>query len=147
MSFWRTFIDQREASNGQKTNSDDELLESIRYQLTVLLNSEAPMRTLPKQFKEVQLSNFSFGLDAAYSVSSQVNKEQFSRSLEKWVRAFEPRLSEVSVFVNESDPHKNVMKFSLMARVNIPNGEHVFLFDSSISLSSQTAKMEGQEIV
>ena len=141
MSFWSTFIDQRE------TTSDDDLLESVRYQLTALLNSEAPMRTLPKPFTEVQLSNFSFGLDTAYSVSSQVNKEQFSRSLEKWVRAFEPRLSEVSVFVNETDPSKNVMSFSLMAKVETSSGNHVFLFDSDISLSSQTAKMEGQEVV
>ena len=140
MSFWGTFI-------AKQNGNEDDLLESIRYQLTVLLNSEAPMRVLPKQYKEVQLSNFSFGLDAAYSVSSQVNKEQFSRSLEKWVRAFEPRLSEVSVFVKESDPSKNVMKFSLMAKVDVQNGEHVFLFDSSISLSSQSAKMEGQEVV
>ncbi|MBC7004890.1 type VI secretion system baseplate subunit TssE [Photobacterium sp. BZF1] len=140
MSFWGTFI-------AKQNGNEDDLLESIRYQLTVLLNSEAPMRVLPKQFKEVQLSNFSFGLDAAYSVSSQVNKEQFSRSLEKWVRAFEPRLSEVSVFVKESDPSKNIMKFSLMAKVDVQNGEHVFLFDSSISLSSQSAKMEGQEVV
>ncbi|MBY5947679.1 type VI secretion system baseplate subunit TssE [Photobacterium rosenbergii] len=140
MSFWGTFI-------AKQNGNEDDLLESIRYQLTVLLNSEAPMRVLPKQYKEVQLSNFSFGLDAAYSVSSQVNKEQFSRSLEKWVRAFEPRLSEVSVFVKESDPSKNIMKFSLMAKVDVQNGEHVFLFDSSISLSSQSAKMEGQEVV
>ena len=140
MTFWGTFI-------AKQNGNEDDLLESIRYQLTVLLNSEAPMRVLPKQYKEVQLSNFSFGLDAAYSVSSQVNKEQFSRSLEKWVRAFEPRLSEVSVFVKESDPSKNVMKFSLMAKVDVQNGEHVFLFDSSISLSSQSAKMEGQEVV
>lgn len=140
MSFWGTFI-------AKQNGNEDDLLESIRYQLTVLLNSEAPMRVLPKQYKEVQLSNFSFGLDAAYSVSSQVNKEQFSRSLEKWVRAFEPRLSEVSVFVKESDPSKNIMKFSLMAKVDVKNGEHVFLFDSSISLSSQSAKMEGQEVV
>ncbi|MGF1734183.1 type VI secretion system baseplate subunit TssE [Photobacterium satsumensis] len=140
MSFWGTFI-------AKQKGNEEQLLESIRYQLTVLLNSEAPMRVLPKQFKEVQLSNFSFGLDAAYSVSSQVNKEQFSRSLEKWVSAFEPRLSEVSVFVKESDPSKNIMKFSLMAKVDVKNGEHVFLFDSSISLSSQSAKMEGQEVV
>ncbi|PSW21400.1 type VI secretion system baseplate subunit TssE [Photobacterium sanctipauli] len=147
MSFWGTFIAQRDTESGRVISSDEALLESIRYQLTALLNSEAPMRTLPKQFKEVQLSNFCFGLDAAYSVSSQVNKDQFSRSLEKWVSTFEPRLSEVSVVVNETDPSKNVMKFSLMARVNVRNGEHVFLFDSSISLSSQTAKMEGQEVV
>lgn len=139
MSFWGTFID--------KGASGDSLLESVRYQLNVLLNSEAPMRALPEGFEQVEASNFCFGLDSAYSISSQMNKDQFSRSLEKWVRTFEPRLSDVSVFVEETDPSKNVMCFSLMAKIETENGSHMFLFDSSISLSSQMAKMEGQEVV
>ncbi|MFV0488719.1 MAG: type VI secretion system baseplate subunit TssE [Vibrio fluvialis] len=140
MSFWRTFLDKSGSSN-------HELLDSVRYQLTALLNSEAPMMALPKGFSAVEASNFCFGLDCAHSISSQINKDQFARSMEKWVRTFEPRLSEASVFVEESQPGKNVMRFSLMAKVKTANGEHVFLFDSNISLSSQTARMEGQEVV
>lgn len=139
MSFWKTFI--------HKGSNSDLVLESIRYQLTALLNSEAPMRVLPEGFEEVTASNFSFGLDSAHSISSQINHDQFARSLEKWVQTFEPRLTEVSVFVEESDPTKNIMSFSLMAKADTGNGSHVFLFDSNISLSDQTAKMEGQEVV
>ncbi|ADZ90059.1 type VI secretion system baseplate subunit TssE [Marinomonas mediterranea] len=139
MSFWGTFIDQG-ASN-------DSLLESIRYQLTSLLNSEAPMRALPEGFDEVKSSNFSFGLDSAHSISSQINHDQFSRSLEKWIKTFEPRLTDVSVFIEESNPSKNIMSFSLMAKVDTGDGSHVFLFDSNISLSNQVARMEGQEVV
>ncbi|TDO98033.1 type VI secretion system baseplate subunit TssE [Marinomonas balearica] len=139
MSFWGTFID--------KGASNDSLLESIRYQLTSLLNSEAPMRFLPEGFSEVAASNFSFGLDSAHSISSQINHDQFARSLEKWIRTFEPRLTDVSVFIEESDPTKNIMSFSLMAKVDTGAGSHVFLFDSNISLSNQVANMEGQEVV
>lgn len=139
MSFWGTFLN--------KTSKDEGLLESVRYQLNVLLNSEAPMRSIPEGYEQVEASNFCFGLDSAYSISSQMNKDQFSRLLEKWIRTFEPRLSEVSVFVEETDPSRNVMCFSLMAKVETGSGSHMFLFDSNISLSSQMAKMEGQEVV
>ncbi len=140
MIFWKTFL-RDEASVGE------DYLESIRFQLSTLLNSEAPMISFSKGFKEVEASNMRFGLDSGYSISSQMNKDQFSRSVESWVRSFEPRLSDVSVFIEESDPGKNVICFSLMAKVKTANGNHVFLFDSNISLSDQVAKLEGQEVV
>ncbi|WP_191601247.1 type VI secretion system baseplate subunit TssE [Marinomonas algicola] len=140
MIFWNAFL-RDEQSRG------DDVLESIRYQLSTLLNSEAPMMTFAKGFKEVEASNIRFGLDSSYSISSQMDKDQFARSVESWVRSFEPRLSEVSVFVEESDPLKNVICFSLMAKVKTANGNHVFLFDSNISLSDQVANLEGQEVV
>lgn len=140
MIFWNTFLKHEEEVG-------DELLGAIRYQLTALLNSEAPMMGLPKGFREVEISNMRFGLDSAYSISSQMDKDQFARSVEHWVRAFEPRLDEVSVFIEESDPRKNMICFSLMAKIKTPNGNHVFLFDSNISLSDQVAKLEGQEVV
>lgn len=139
MSFWSTFIHQEPVQ--------DELLESIRYQLNVLLNSEAPMRKLPDGYAEIAKSNYCFGLDSIYSISSQVDKDQFARSLEKLVRAFEPRLSDVSIVIEESDPTSNVIHFSLMAKVESGQTSHTFLFDSNISLLNQVAKMEGQEVV
>jgi len=140
MIFWKTFLREEQ-------NRGDDVLESIRYQLSTLLNSEAPMISFSKGFKEVESSNVRFGLDSGYSISSQMNKDQFARSVETWVKSFEPRLSDVSVFVEESDPRKNVICFSLMAKVKTVNGNHVFLFDSNISLSDQVAKLEGQEVV
>lgn len=140
MIFWKTFLRDEQ-------NRGDDVLESIRYQLSTLLNSEAPMISFSKGFKEVESSNARFGLDSSYSISSQMNKDQFARSVETWVKSFEPRLSDVSVFVEESDPRKNVICFSLMAKVKTGNGNHVFLFDSNISLSDQVAKLEGQEVV
>lgn len=88
-----------------------------------------------------------FGLDSMYSISSQLDHDQFARSVEQWVRSFEPRLSEISVFLEDSDPRKNMICFSLMAKLKTPNGNHVFLFDSNISLSNQIASLEGQEVV
>ncbi|MCZ2720861.1 type VI secretion system baseplate subunit TssE [Marinomonas sp. 15G1-11] len=140
MIFWKAFLKSDQ-------NKGDEILESIRYQLSTLLNSEAPMIGFSKGFREVDASNMRFGLDSSYSISSQMDKDQFARSIESWVRSFEPRLNDVSVFMEESDPRKNVICFSLMAKVKTENGNHVFLFDSNISLSDQVANLEGQEVV
>lgn len=147
MMFWKTFVKKPKAANASVETGSDDLLEAIRYQLTTLLNSEAPMRLVSNAFPQVQHSLYCFGLDNSQSLSSQVDHDQFSRALERMVQAFEPRLSEVSVFVQENDHSKNAVCFSIMAKVETPKGEHVFLFDSNISLSNQLATMEGQEIV
>jgi len=142
MSFWKTFVKKSNTSSDR-----DDLLESIHYQLTTLLNSEAPMRLIPSVYSETQKSIYCFGLDNSQSQSSQIEKDQFSRALERLIQSFEPRLSEVSVFVQEGDQTKNAICFSIMAKVNTLAGEHVFLFDSNLSLSNQQATMEGQEVV
>jgi type VI secretion system protein ImpF len=142
MSFWKTFV-----KKSKSTSERDDLLDSIHYQLTTLLNSEAPMRLIPSVYTETQRSIYCFGLDNSQSQSSQVEQDQFSRALERLIRSFEPRLSDVSVFVQEGDQTKNAICFSIMAKVDTPAGEHVFLFDSNISLSNQQATMEGQEVV
>ncbi|MGR5284120.1 type VI secretion system baseplate subunit TssE [Vibrio maritimus] len=152
MMFWKTFVkkggtyvDSTEHSRNKKHG--DDLLDAIHYQLTTLLNSEAPMRLISSSYPEVQRSLYCFGLDNSQSLSSQIDHDQFSRALERMIKAFEPRLSEVSVFVQEGDQSKNAVCFSIMAKVETAKGEHVFLFDSNISLSNQSATMEGQEIV
>lgn len=152
MMFWKTFVKKPNPKTtgsvgSPNANAGDELLDAIHYQLTALLNSEAPMRLVSNSFPETQRSLYCFGLDNSQSLSSQVDQDQFSRSLERMIKAFEPRLSEVSVFVQEGDKSKNAICFSIMAKVETVNGEHVFLFDSNISLSSQSTTMEGQEIV
>lgn len=101
MIFWQTFVNRSE----NKPYSD-ELLSSIHYQLTTLLNSEAPMRRIPDSFPQVQRSLLGIGLDNSQSLSSQIDNDQFSRSIEKMIKAFEPRLADVSVYVQESAPQK-----------------------------------------
>ncbi|UJF17204.1 type VI secretion system baseplate subunit TssE [Vibrio sp. SS-MA-C1-2] len=140
MNFGQVFLNRQ----GQQKQ---ETLESIRYQLTVLLNSEAPMVTIPTHYTETLLSNFCFGLDNLHTISSQIDHQLFARSIERLVMKFESRLSSVSVLVKESDGVSNLLVFSLMANVIVDGQEHTFLFDSNISLSNHLAKIEGQEIV
>ncbi|NLS11779.1 type VI secretion system baseplate subunit TssE [Vibrio sp. SM6] len=142
MAFWNTFIRSR-----QSPNDADALLGAVHYQLTQLLNAEAPMREVSSAFPQAQGSLLCFGLESNQSVSSQIDQDQFSRALERLITAFEPRLSDVSVVVQESDGETNAILFSIMAKVDTPNGPHLFLFDSNLNLSTQQTTMEGQEIV
>ena len=141
MMFWKTFLNQ----DGDQIG--DDLLASVRAQLTHLLNSEAPLYPIANVFRETLHSNFRYGLDSLHTVSSQMDQDQFARQLEGWIRTFEPRLTNVAVEVVEGDASRNVITFSVMAKVKTDTGEHALLFDSSLNLGDQKVQMEGQEIV
>ncbi|WP_027858906.1 type VI secretion system baseplate subunit TssE [Marinobacterium jannaschii] len=142
MVFWQAFLAEKHYGDPQ-----DALVASVQYQLTRLLNSEAPLMKLPPQLQQVEGSNLRFGLDSLQTISSQMNNEQFARQLEDWVKAFEPRLAAVQVEVHAREEHKNRVSFSLLARLKTERGSHALVFDSSISLAGQKVEMEGQEIV
>lgn len=142
MIFWQAFL-----ADKPSRDQEEALVASVEYQLERLLNSEAPLMSLDSRYKEVEASNLRFGLDSLQTISSQMDNDQFARKLENWVKAFEPRLSDVSVEVHERDEHKNRVSFSLLARLVTDRGTHALMFDSSIDVAGQKVAMEGQQIV
>ncbi|GAL15257.1 hypothetical protein JCM19233_6275 [Vibrio astriarenae] len=65
----------------------------------------------------MQRSLLGIGLDNSQSLSSQIDNDQFSRSIEKMIKAFEPRLADVSVYVQESAPQKTSFVFRSWRRL------------------------------
>lgn len=142
MSFWNAFL------NHDKTmDSADELVRSVEYQLAALFGSEAPLTSVSHRFKEVRHSNYCYGLESIHSISSQMNRDEFTRYVRKLIQGFEPRLSDVSIEVFERDEMKNRINFSLTARLKTRQGIRVVEFDSDIRLADQTTQVEGQDIV
>ena len=125
----------------------DEQIASIRDQLTRFLESEAPLVAWPERLKQVECSNMRFGLDCIHSISSQMDKTRFSRQLEGWLKAFEPRLSNIRVEAYEHDERSNLINFSVSAHLNTERGRHALVFDSNISLANQKADVGEQEFV
>ena len=142
MVFWQTFLAREPVGNEHEA-----LVASVRYQLTRLLESEAPLTQLPAKLTQVERSNMRFGLDCLQSVSSQMDKDKFARRLESWIKAFEPRLSEVRVEVYERGEASNTINFSLLARLKTERGSHALVFDSHMNLSDHRVDMEGQDLV
>jgi len=142
MVFWKTFLAREPVGNGHEA-----LVAAVRYQLTRLLESEAPLTLLPPRLAQVERSNMRFGLDCLQSISSQMDRDRFARQLEGWIKSFEPRLSDVRVEVYERDEANNAINFSLVARLKTERGTHALVFDSNMSLIDQKVDMEGQDLV
>ena len=78
-----------------------------------------------------------------------MDKDQFANQVENWIKAFEPRLSEVITEVFERDDDTNAIDFSLSVRLNderIENEkERELSFESRLSLAHQQIRMEEQD--
>lgn len=142
MLFWKAFLASEES-----LDAVEERIAAIRYQMTRFLESEAPLVAWSERLKHVECSNMRFGLDCIQSISSQMDKTRFSRQLEGWLKAFEPRLSNIRVEAYEHDEGSNLINFSVLAHLNTEQGRHALVFDSNISLANQKADVGEQEFV
>ena len=144
MIFWRAFL-------AKKTYDDprQELIESVRYHLTRLLETEAPLVALSPKLVECETSSFRFGIENIQTISSQMDKDQFANQVENWIKTFEPRLSDVVTEVFERNDDSNAIDFSLSVRLNderIENEkERELSFESRLSLAHQQISMEEQD--
>ncbi|MEH6651224.1 MAG: type VI secretion system baseplate subunit TssE [Motiliproteus sp.] len=142
MLFWKTFL------AGERYDDDHSaLVASVQYQLTRLLESEAPLVDLPPKLGQVEHSNMRFGLDCLQSIRSQQDPQQLTHRIEEWIKAFEPRLSSVTVELFEPEEQSNALHFSLLANLTTAQGTRTLEFDSKINRADQKLDIKGQEFV
>ncbi len=85
--------------------------------LAALLNTRRAEQDFDPAFEESTDSLLSFGITdfTAYNLKNGVDQEQVRRSIERAIRRFEPRLTRVSVSMEEPDPLRPVLNFQIDA--------------------------------
>lgn len=136
MSFYSAFI--------QSSRQDDEI-DDIRYHLTRLLESEAPLIAVENSLSEVRRSSFTFGITDVQLLTANLDQTQLARKIETWLITYEPRLSDVSVEMLERHEGQNCIQFTILAKHLSQDGEQTLVFDSKIALGDFSAKISEEE--
>ncbi|MCY9852705.1 type VI secretion system baseplate subunit TssE [Vibrio mediterranei] len=136
MSFYNAFI--------QSSRQDDEI-DDIRYHLTRLLESEAPLIAVENSLSEVRRSSFTFGITDVQLLTANLDQTQLARKIEAWLTTYEPRLSDVSVEMLERREGQNCIQFTIVAKHLSQDGEQTLVFDSKIALGDFSAKISEEE--
>ncbi|AYV20021.1 MULTISPECIES: type VI secretion system baseplate subunit TssE [Vibrio] len=136
MSFYNAFI--------QSSRQDDEI-DDIRYHLTRLLESEAPLIAVENSLSEVRRSSFTFGITDVQLLTANLDQTQLARKIETWLTTYEPRLSDVSVEMLERREGQNCIQFTIVAKHLSQDGEQTLVFDSKIALGDFSAKISEEE--
>ncbi|MCG9787177.1 type VI secretion system baseplate subunit TssE [Vibrio mediterranei] len=136
MSFYSAFI--------QSSRQDDEI-DDIRYHLTRLLESEAPLIAVENSLSEVRRSSFTFGITDVQLLTANLDQTQLARKIETWLTTYEPRLSDASVEMLERREGQNCIQFTIVAKHLSQDGEQTLVFDSKIALGDFSAKISEEE--
>ena len=125
-----------------RVNSWEELRvfkASLCRDLGVLLNSRRAIEDFNPEFTEATNSLLTFGVAdfTAFNLKNQPEQERVRRSIERAIREFEPRLSRVTVSMEQPDPLKPLLRFQVAAvLVTGAPGEDI-VFDATLRRDSR----------
>jgi type VI secretion system protein ImpF len=123
----------------------DRVKESIRSNLTWLLNSRRPLVDLPPGRHHLQRSLLTYGLPdfAHLSMETAEEREALRAAIEAAIRRFEPRLSRVVVNPPGAEPSGGNLRFQVDAILDVRPAPEVVTFDSVLLLPARAFELRG----
>jgi type VI secretion system protein ImpF len=111
--------------------------------LAALLNTRRAEQDFASIYEEATDSLLSFGVAdfTSYNLKNEIDQEHVRGSIERAIRQFEPRLTHVTVSMDEADPLKPVLQFQISALLR-SEGESV-LFDVTLQRDSRRFAVSG----
>ena len=113
--------------------------------LSALLNTRRAGRDFDPGYEQASNSVLTFGVAdfTSFNLKSELDQENVRVSIERALRQFEPRLTHVTVSVEEPDPLKPVLRFQISAVLIVDNAGETVLFDVTLQRDSRRFLVRG----
>ena len=124
-----------------------ELRESVRRDLEVLLNTRIHCTASPKEWEAVNSTVINYGIPdySGINLSSDDERENFAKLIQKIIIHFEPRFKTVNIKVlSNNDSYDRTFRFRIDALLKVEPAVKAIVFDSS--LESVTSKFSVRDI-
>jgi type VI secretion system protein ImpF len=149
VSFFDRLInpDSNEQTAPGRLSGVDALLDTVRRDLALLLNTRRKEYPIPREFEQCNKSLLVFGLPdfTAFSLRNPGDQRKLARAIETAMRRFEPRLSGVSVTPearNELDP---ILRFRVEALLDVQPAPEPIAFDTVLQADTGRFLVTGQK--
>jgi type VI secretion system protein ImpF len=118
---------------------------SLCRDLSALLNTRRAEQDFDPAYEEATDSLLSFGITdfTSYNLKSGTEQDQLRRSIERAIRQFEPRLTRVSVSIEEPDPLHPVLRFQIEALIKVGMAGEPAAFDIALPRGSHRMAVSG----
>ena len=122
-----------------------EFKASLCRDLTALLNTRRAEEDFPPGYDEATHSLLSFGVAdfTSYNLKNSIEQEKVRRSIERAIREFEPRLTRVTVTIDEPDALKPMLQFQVEALMRIEAAAEPVVFDVTLQRESRRMAVTG----
>jgi len=113
--------------------------------LTALLNTRRAEQDFEPLYAESTNSLLTFGITdfTSYNLKSAVEQDQVRRAIERAIRKFEPRLTQVEVSVAPPNPLRPVLQFQISAVMRIESDAEAVFFDATLQRESRRISVAG----
>jgi type VI secretion system protein ImpF len=115
--------------------------------LSALLNTRRAEEDFDGKFEEATNSVLTFGVAdfTSYNLKNAVDQERVRRSIERAIRLFEPRLTRVTVILEEPDSLKPSLQFQIDALLRTESPAEPVLFDVTLHRDSRRIAVSGAQ--
>ncbi|WP_444993978.1 type VI secretion system baseplate subunit TssE [Aliikangiella sp. IMCC44359] len=144
----RLLDDEPHNQSEQDTGREQKLIQlrnSVRRDLETLLNTRYRVIEPPEEFEQLEHSLLNYGLPDLATVNTLdiKKKKEFTQSLEKLLKDFEPRFKSVKVkFLDNKDNHDRTLRFSIDAVLYADPYPEMIVFDSVLEPVTRTVNVE-----
>jgi len=143
----RLFDDDPESSQEMPITASEEARQmraALCRDLAALLNTRRAETDFDPSYTESTNSLLTFGIIdfTSRNLKSGYDQEQVRRSVERAVRQFEPRLTRVTVTVEEPDPLRPSLHFQISGVMRVDSSDPVF-FDVTLHRESRRFAVSG----
>jgi type VI secretion system protein ImpF len=130
---------------GNRFHNVSQLKGSVARDLEALLNTRQEiLEELPSEFIELHQALLTYGLPDFTSLNllSQNDRNRIRRALERAISAFEPRLKNVRVVIE--NPRDRVLRFRVEAVLQVKPASEPVSFDAVLRLNTQEYVVQGR---
>src|SRR5437016_2323775 len=122
-----------------------QLKASLCRDLAALLNTRRAEKDFDSSYEQSTNSLLTFGVAdfTSYNLKNAIEQERVRRSIERAIRLFEPRLSRVTVTLEEPDPLRPVLRFQISALLRTEAPGQAVLFDATLHRESRRIAVSG----
>ncbi len=122
-----------------RPDSAEALRQAVQRDLDNLLNVRRAELLIPPAYRESTASLLNFGLPdfTAYNLRDASEQNRLRKAIETAVRVFEPRLANVSVFLDGWDELKPVLRYRLEALLKVDPAPEAVVFETEFKADTR----------
>ena len=121
-----------------------ELRLSVERDLNALLNTRRETDLIPAEFQASATSLLNYGLTDISSYSLGADSQGLRRDIETAIRAYEPRLSGLTVTVEDWDRLSPVLKFHVRATLRVGPVSEAVTFNTMLQADLRTISVKAR---
>jgi type VI secretion system protein ImpF len=140
-----SLLDRLTETGGTSYDLARRLKDSLLRDLTALLNTRRAEQDFDPIFEQATNSLLTFGVSdlTSYNLHGKIDQERVRQSVERAIRQFEPRLTDVTVTIEQPEPFHPVLMLRVEGVMQTGRALEAVTFEAALDRASRRIGFSG----